>query len=73
MKKLAKMAAERDAQLTKRTREPKWRDLYDCARCLFCDCALPINVSCALLRVFAVRTHKVGNCKTVLAKVLATA
>ena len=70
-KKLAGLAAERDEQHGKNTSTTEWRDLFDRARQLFREAALPRNVSRLLTRVFSVRKIPGANCETVLARVLA--
>lgn len=71
METLAKLAAERDVQLTKETTTEEWRDLFDRARCLFREAALPNNVSRLLTRIFSVRRIPDNHCESVLARVLA--
>jgi len=72
-KKISALAAERDLQHGKNTPKADWKDLYDRARQLFCDAALPRNVSRLLTCVFLVSKIFGANCETVLAKVLAKA
>ena len=55
MTKLEELAKERDAQLKVETTTEAWRDLFDRARCLFREAALPNNVSRLLTKVFSVR------------------
>ena len=69
---MEELAKERDAQLKVETSTEDWRDLFNRTRCLFRYAALPNNVARLLTRVFSIRTIPGGNCKSILARVLAT-
>jgi hypothetical protein len=73
MELLSKLAAERDGQLGQNTATEVWRDLFDRARCLFREAALPNNVSRLLTRIFSVRPIPGNHCESVIARVLAKA
>ena len=72
MTKLEELAKERDAQLKVETSTKAWRNLFDRARCLFREAALPNNVARLLTKVFLVRKVPGGHCETILARVLST-
>ena len=72
MTKLEELAKERDAQLKVETSTEDWRDLFDRARCLFREAALPNNIARLLTKVFLVRKVPGGHCETILARVLST-
>jgi hypothetical protein len=69
---LEELAKERDAQLKVETTTEDWRDLFDRARCLFRDAALPNSVARLLTRVFSTRAIPGGHCEPILARILAT-
>ncbi len=73
MELLSKLAAERDGQLGQNTATEVWRDLFDRARCLFREAALPNNVSRLLTRIFSVRPIPGNHCESVITRVLAKA
>ncbi len=73
MEQLVKLAAERDGQLKKDTTTEDWRDLFDRARCLFRDAALPNIASRLLTRIFSVHPVPGNHCESVLARVLVKA
>ena len=73
MEQLAKLAAERDGQLKQDTTTEDWRDLFDRARCLFREAALPNNVSRLLTRIFSIHPVPGNHCESVIAWVLVKA
>ena len=73
MTKMEQLAKERDAQLKVETSTEAWRDLFDRARCLFREAALPNNVSRLLTRIFSTRRVPANHCESVIARVLVKA
>lgn len=71
--RLSELAAERDLQLQRHTPADEWRNLFDRAKQLFRDAALPQNLARILTSVFAVKRIQAASCETVLAKVIAAA
>ena len=71
--KITELAEERDDQLKVETTKEVWQDLFDRARQLFREAALPRNVARLLTRICVVRRLPAPNCETVIARVLAKA
>ena len=72
-KKLVAFAKERDEQMKTETSFEDWRDLFDRARALFCDAAIPYKTAKLITRLFSVRTFRGFNCETGVALVLKAA